>query len=637
MSKDHPADSPATIRLTVGQALVRFLAAQHTERDGIRQRLIPGAFGIFGHGNVAGVGQALLQNAIDPHEAEAPLAYYQARNEQNMVHAAVAFARTRNRLQTMACTASIGPGSTNMVTGAALATIDRIPVLLLPSDVFASRAVDPVLQQLEDERAMDVTVNDAFRPVSRYFDRIWRPEQLIPSALAAMRVLADPAETGAVTLCLPQDVQAEAHDWPVEFFREHTWHSARPVPEPAALERAVEVIRSAQRPVIVAGGGVIYSEAAEALTALAEATGIPVLDTQAGKGAIHADHPCAIGGVGATGNDAANELAAQADVVIGIGTRYTDFTTASHTAFRDPDVRFVNVNVKAFDAAKHSATMVVADARAGMEALVEKLDGFRAPEEHLRRAQELRAAWDERVAPCFQPHDQELPAQTEIFGALNELMGDTDIVINAAGSMPGDLQALWKARSPQQYHLEYGYSCMGYELPASMGVKMAAPDSQVVAIIGDGTFQMAPQEIATIVAEDLKVILVILQNHGWSSIGALSESHGSQRFGTKYRMRSGETGMLDGGLVPLDIAANIRSYGLEVQEVRTTEDFRQAYRRAEAAPKATAIVVETELLGPNPPGIGWWDVPVSQVSRLESTQRAYQEYESARTPQRHYL
>ncbi len=637
MSKDHPADSPATIRLTVGQALVRFLAAQHTERDGIRQRLIPGAFGIFGHGNVAGAGQALLQNAIDPHEAEAPLAYYQARNEQNMVHAAVAFARTRNRLQTMACTASIGPGSTNMVTGAALATIDRIPVLLLPSDVFASRAVDPVLQQLEDERAMDVTVNDAFRPVSRYFDRIWRPEQLIPSALAAMRVLADPAETGAVTLCLPQDVQAEAHDWPVEFFRERTWHSARPVPEPAALERAVEVIRSAQRPVIVAGGGVIYSEAAEALTALAEATGIPVLDTQAGKGAIHADHPCAIGGVGATGNDAANELAAQADVVIGIGTRYTDFTTASHTAFRDPDVRFVNVNVKAFDAAKHSATMVVADARAGMEALVEKLDGFRAPEEHLRRAQELRAAWDERVAPCFQPHDQELPAQTEIFGALNELMGDTDIVINAAGSMPGDLQALWKARSPQQYHLEYGYSCMGYELPASMGVKMAAPDSQVVAIIGDGTFQMAPQEIATIVAEDLKVILVILQNHGWSSIGALSESHGSQRFGTKYRMRSGETGMLDGGLVPLDIAANIRSYGLEVQEVRTTEDFRQAYRRAEAAPKATAIVVETELLGPNPPGIGWWDVPVSQVSRLESTQRAYQEYESARTPQRHYL
>lgn len=633
---DHPA-SPGTIRLTVGQALVRFLAAQHTQRDGVRQRLIPGAFGIFGHGNVAGIGQALLQNALDPAEDEAQLDYYQARNEQNMVHAAVAFARTRNRLQTMACTASIGPGSTNMVTGAALATIDRIPVLLLPSDVFASRAVDPVLQQLEDERSMDVTVNDAFRPVSRYFDRIWRPEQLIPSALAAMRVLTDPAETGAVTLCLPQDVQAEAHDWPLELFRERTWHSARPVPEPAALQRAAEVIRSARRPLIVAGGGVIYSEASEALTAFAEATGIPVADTQAGKGAIHGDHLTSVGGVGATGADPANALAAEADVVIGVGTRYTDFTTASHTAFRNPDVRFVNLNVKAFDAAKHSATMVVADARAGLEALRQELDGFRAATDHLDRAQELHQAWKERIAPCFQPHDQELPAQTEIFGALNELMGDQDVVINAAGSMPGDLQALWTARSPQQYHLEYGYSCMGYELPASMGVKMAAPDSEVVAIIGDGTFQMAPQEIATIVAEDLKVILVILQNHGWSSIGALSESHGSQRFGTKYRMRSKESGMLDGGLLPMDIAANIRSYGIEVQEVRSTEDFRTAYRRAEASEKATAIVVETDLYGPHPPGSGWWDVPVSQTSRLESTQRASEEYEAARAPQRHYL
>lgn len=637
MSQQHPSESPATVRLTVGQALVRFLAAQHTERDGVRQRLIPGAFGIFGHGNVAGVGQALLQNSLDPAEGEAELAYYQARNEQNMVHAAVAFARTRNRLQTMACTSSIGPGSTNMVTGAALATIDRIPVLLLPSDVFANRAVDPVLQQLEDERGMDVTVNDAFRPVSRYFDRIWRPEQLIPSALAAVRVLTDPAETGAVTLCLPQDVQAEAHDWPLEFFRERTWHSPRPAPEAAALERATDVIRSARRPLIIAGGGVIYSEASEALTALAETTGIPVVDTQAGKGAIHAAHPAALGGVGATGSDAANALAADADVVIGVGTRYTDFTTGSHTAFRNPDVRFVNVNVKAFDAAKHSATMVVADARAGLEAMTRELDGFRAPEEHIRRAEELRRAWGDRIAPCFQPHDQELPAQTEIFGALNELMGDEDIVINAAGSMPGDLQALWSARSPQQYHLEYGYSCMGYELPASMGVKMAAPESEVVAIIGDGTFQMAPQEIATIVAEDLKVILVILQNHGWSSIGALSESHGSQRFGTKYRMRSKKTGMLDGGLVPLDIAANIRSYGLEVHEVRSAEDFRSAYRQAEAAPTAVAIVVETDLYGPNPPGTGWWDVPVAQVSRLESTQRAYEEYESSRASQRHYL
>ncbi|WP_246956790.1 3D-(3,5/4)-trihydroxycyclohexane-1,2-dione acylhydrolase (decyclizing) [Brachybacterium sp. Marseille-Q7125] len=634
---EHPTDRTGTIRLTVGQALVRFLAAQYSERDGVRQRLIPGTFGIFGHGNVAGLGQALLQNAIDPAEGEAPMPFYQARNEQNMVHTAVAYSRTKNRMQAMACTPSIGPGSTNMVTGAALATVDRIPVLLLPSDIFANRAVDPVLQQLEDERAMDVSVNDAFRPVSRYFDRIWRPEQLIPSALAAMRVLTDPAETGAVTICLPQDVQAEAYDWPLKFFRERTWHVARPVPEPAALDRAAQVIREARRPVVIAGGGVIYSEASAALTAFTDATGIPVLDTQAGKGALSADHPLCIGGVGATGNDAANQLAAEADVVIGVGTRYTDFTTSSHTAFRNPDVRFVNLNVKAFDAAKHSATMVVADARTGLEALQEALDGWTAPAEHGERARQLRAQWEELIAPCFAPHDQELPAQTEIFGALNELMGDEDIVINAAGSMPGDLQALWKARSPHQYHLEYGYSCMGYELPASLGAKMASPDSEVVAIIGDGTFQMAPQEIATIVAERVKVILVILQNHGWSSIGSLSESHGSQRFGTKYRMRDEDSGLLDGEKLPFDIAANIRSYGLEVQEVSDTEAFRAAYRRAETSELATAIVVNTDLYGPNPPGNGWWDVPVSETARLASTQEARIEYENDLMPQRHYL
>ncbi|MEE1650262.1 3D-(3,5/4)-trihydroxycyclohexane-1,2-dione acylhydrolase (decyclizing) [Brachybacterium sp. J144] len=641
-----PAASSApagTIRLTVAQALVRFLAAQHSERDGVRQRLIPGVFGIFGHGNVAGLGQALLQNAIDPGPAEAAvpaeaaMPYYQARNEQNMVHTAVAYARTRDRLQTLACTASIGPGSTNMVTGAALATIDRIPVLILPSDVFANRAVDPVLQQLEDERALDVSVNDAFRPVSRFFDRIWRPEQLIPSLLAAMRVLTDPAETGAVTICLPQDVQAEAHDWPLALFAERTWHVGRPVPEPAALDRALEVIRGAQRPVVIAGGGAIYSGASDALTAFTDATGIPVLDTQAGKGALHGDHPLSLGGVGATGTDAANTLAAEADVVIGVGTRYTDFTTASHTAFRNPDVRFVNLNVKAFDAAKHAATMLVADAREGLDALRAGLEGWQVPAQHGERARGLRAAWRELVAPCFAPHDQELPAQTEIFGALNELMRDDDILINAAGSMPGDLQALWIARSPRQYHLEYGFSCMGYELPASLGAKMAAPDAEVVAIIGDGTFQMAPQEIATIVAERVKVILVILQNHGWSSIGSLSESHGSQRFGTRYRMRSEESGLLDGDTLPFDIPANIRSYGLEVQEVSDAESFRKAYRRAAASTEATAIVVNTNLYGPNPPGIGWWDVPVSAVSRLESTQAARARYEAEIAPQRHYL
>lgn len=637
MSVTPQDPSQGTVRLTVGQALVRFLAAQYSERDGIRERLIPGVFGIFGHGNVAGLGQALLQNAIDPAEGEGQMPFYQARNEQNMVHTAVAYARTKNRMQTFACTASIGPGSTNMVTGAALATVDRIPVLLLPSDIFATRTVDPVLQQLEDETAGDVSVNDAFRPVSRYFDRISRPEQLIPAALQAMRVLTDPAETGAVTLCLPQDVQAEAFDWPLEYFRERTWHVARPVPEPAALDRAAQVIRSAKKPVLIAGGGAIYAEASEALAAFTDATGIPVLDTQAGKGALSADHPLCIGGVGATGNNAANELAAGADVVIGVGTRYTDFTTASHTAFRNPGAQFVNLNVKAFDAAKHSATMVVTDARAGLEALTGALEGWSAPTEHGERAQQLRSEWEELVKPCFEPHGQELPAQTEIFGALNDLMDDEDILINAAGSMPGDLQALWKARSPIQYHLEYGYSCMGYELPASLGAKMARPDSEVVAIIGDGTFQMAPQEIATIVAERMKVILVILQNHGWASIGSLSESHGSQRFGTRYRMRNEDSGLLDGEKLPFDIPANIRSYGIEVEEVSDTAAFREAYRRAADRDQATAIVVNTSLYGPNPPGNSWWDVPVAEVSTLESTQQARTEYEQALPPQRHYL
>ena len=413
----------STVRLTVAQAIVRFLSVQYSERDGQRQRLIPAVHGIFGHGNVAGLGQAILQNQQAPAEGEEPLVYYQGRNEQNMVHAAVSYARTKNRLQAHAVTASIGPGSTNMVTGAALATIDRIPVLLFPSDIFSTRRVDPVLQQLEDERGYDLSVNDAFRPVSRFFDRINRPEQVMSSMLAAMRVLTDPAETGAVTVALPQDVQAEAFDFPVEFFEPRTWYVARPVPEPSALERAATAIASADRPLIVAGGGVIYSEAGAALTAFAEKTGIPVVDTQAGKGGISFEHPLAIGGVGATGNNAANTLAAEADVVIGIGTRYTDFTTGSRTVFQNDNLRFVNINVKAFDAAKHAATMVVSDARTALETLTERWDdiagGYQADAEYREYAAQLWDEWEELTKPCFDEHpDQDLPAQTEIFLSL---------------------------------------------------------------------------------------------------------------------------------------------------------------------------------------------------------------------------
>ena len=469
-----------TVRLTVAQALVRFLANQHSERDGVRQRLFAGCFGIFGHGNVAGVGQALLQAALlqKAGTGEADLKYYLARNEQAMVHASVGFARMRNRLQTFACTASIGPGSTNMVTGAALATISRIPVLLLPSDFFATRAASPVLQELEDPRSYDISVNDAFKPVSRFWDRINRPEQLPSALLAAMRVLTDPAETGAVTLALPQDVQAEAHDWPEDLFTERTWYVPRALPEPAALGRAAEVLRSARRPLVIAGGGVIYSEASAALREFAAATGIPVSDTQAGKGALAWDHPCAVGGVGATGSPVANALAADADVVLGIGTRYSDFTTASRTAFRNPGVRFVNLNVAAFDAGKHAGVALVADARAGLEALTGALSGYRVDEAYSLRIRTENASWQQTVDQAYHLGHQPLPAQTEILGALNEFMDERDVVVQAAGSMPGDLQMLWRARDPKQYHVEYGYSCMGYEIAGGLGAKLADPGAR---------------------------------------------------------------------------------------------------------------------------------------------------------------
>jgi 3D-(3,5/4)-trihydroxycyclohexane-1,2-dione acylhydrolase (decyclizing) len=630
-----------TVRLTVGQALVRFLANQYSERDGAEHRLIAACFGIFGHGNVAGVGQALLQArvAVEQGRPDAPdLPFYHARNEQGAVHAAAAYAKTTNRLSTLAVTASTGPGSTNMITGAALATTNRVPVLVLPSDVFVTRWPDPVLQQLEDPRTYDISVNDAFKPVSRFWDRISRPEQLIPSALAAMRVLTDPVETGAATICLPQDVQAEAYDWPLEFFRKRVWHVARPVPEPAALARAVSVIRSAKRPLVIAGGGVVYSEASRQLREFATATGIPVADTHAGKGAVNWDHPSAVGGVGSTGSAAANALARQADVVIGIGTRYSDFTTASHTIFAEPDVRFVNVNVGSFDAAKHSATMLVADAREALTALTERLDGWHTTPQNRQEAIDLDASWQQSVEQCYHRGHTPLPAQTEVFGVLNELMAPTDVVINAAGSMPGDLQCLWRASTPEQYHVEYAYSCMGYEIPAAMGVKMAlGEDAEVVAIVGDGTYQMLPMELATIVSEGLKVIIVLLDNGGYASIGALSESRGSQRFGTRYRMRNPETGRLDGEHVPFDLAANAASWGVDVLDCDGIEQFRENYLKAAASTRPTALYIKTNLYGPHPPGSAWWDVPVAQASELESTRIAFQEYVDEKAPQRHYL
>ncbi|MFD5749527.1 3D-(3,5/4)-trihydroxycyclohexane-1,2-dione acylhydrolase (decyclizing) [Streptomyces sp. NPDC127033] len=623
-----------TVRLTTAQALVRFLANQYSERDGEEQRLIPGVWGIFGHGNVAGLGQALLQA---DRTGEADLPYHLARNEQGMVHAAVAFAKMRDRLSAYACTASTGPGSTNMITGAALATTNRLPVLLLPSDMFATRAADPVLQQLEDTRGGDISVNDAFRPVSKYFDRISRPEQLVPAALAAMRVLTDPVETGAVTLCLPQDVQAEAYDWPVAFFRRRVWHIGRPVPEPAALERAAALLRTARRPLLVAGGGVVYSGAAGALRDFAEATGIPVADTHAGKGALPWDHPGAVGGLGSTGTTAANALAAEADVVLGVGTRYSDFTTASHTVFGDPDVRFVNLNVARLDAVKHSAEPLVADARLGLQALERELAGWGTDDAYRQRVAELAGEWRRTAEECLSADHGPLPAQTAILGALRRSLDDRDVVINAAGSLPGDLQMLWRARDPKAYHVEYAYSCMGYEVAAGLGAKMADPSREVVVLVGDGSYLMMAQEIVTMVSERVKVIIVIVQNHGFASIGALSESLGSQRFGTRYRYRDAGSGQLDGEVLPVDLAANAASLGADVLSATTAEEFGRAMAKARDSDRTTVVHVETDLYGPNPPGSAWWDVPVGEVSELESTRRAYGTYRDAKRSQRHYL
>ncbi|MDC4232487.1 3D-(3,5/4)-trihydroxycyclohexane-1,2-dione acylhydrolase (decyclizing) [Actinomyces sp. B33] len=628
----------STIRLTVAQATIRFLVNQYSELDGVQQRLVSGAFGIFGHGNVAGIGQALLQNEIDPGPDGGSMPYIMPRNEQGMVHAAAAYAKASNRLQTKMCTASIGPGSLNMIVGAALATTNRLPVLLLPSDQFATRAPDPVLQQIENPQTLDSTCNDAFRPVSAFFDRIARPEQLLPSLMQAMRVLTDPAETGAVVIALPQDVQAEAHDFPEEMFHRRAWRVRRPPADRASLERAADMIRRARRPLLIAGGGVVYSRACQSLRGFADRTGIPVADTQAGKGAINFDHPQSVGGVGATGAVAANRLAATADLIIGVGTRYSDFTTASKTQFQNPGVRFCNINVKAFDAAKNGAEMIVADAREALDALSGELAGHRVDPAYADEIAREKEAWDRVVDECTHLGHGPLPAQTEVFGALNEMMGDDDVIINAAGSMPGDLQALWRARTPIQYHVEYAFSCMGYEIPAAMGVKMALPDSQVVSIVGDGSYQMLPMELATVAQEGIKVIYVLLQNHGFASIGALSESLGSQRFGTRYREGGvGADHTADGPVLDVDIAANARSWGIDVIDAHSIDEFRRAYARACDSPRPVMIHIETDLYGPNPPSSSWWDVPVSQVSRIDSTRAAYEDYRRERARQRHYL
>ncbi|GAA2228417.1 3D-(3,5/4)-trihydroxycyclohexane-1,2-dione acylhydrolase (decyclizing) [Streptomyces amakusaensis] len=643
----------STRRLTVAQALVAFLARQHTERDGHRQRLITAAWGIFGHGNVAGIGQALLESGAGPRPdrpgprpglppapagtprpaSGAPtLPYLQGRNEQAMVHAAVGYARQRRRLSTHAVTTSIGPGATNLVTGAALATVNRLPVLLLPGDVFATRPADPVLQQLELPHAGDVSVNDALRPVSRYFDRVTRPEALIPAALQAMRTLTDPAETGAVTLALPQDVQTEAYDWPEEFFAERIWRVDRPRPDLRALGETRRALAAARRPLIVAGGGVHHSEAEDALRALADATGVPVASTQVGKGSLPHDHPCDVGGIGHTGTATADELARTADLVIGVGTRWSDFTTASATLFQNPEVRFININIASFDAHKMAGLSVLADARAALTELTAAVpEGVpRVPPSYEAGYRAGKERWERLVDRAYAADDPAArPTQPQVLGVLDSLVTGEDIVINAAGSLPGDLHKLWRARSADQYHVEYGYSCMGYEIPAAVGVRMAAPGRPVWALVGDGTYLMNPTEIVTAVQENIPIKVVIVQNHGYASIGGLSESVGGERFGTAYRYRAPD-GAYTGDPLPVDLAANAASLGLRVLRAASVGELREALAEARASEVPTGVYVETAPADPSagaPPAQAWWDVPVAEVATRPAAVAAREEYE----------
>ncbi len=618
-----------TIRLTTAQAIIRFLQNQYVERDGKQNLFFAGCWGIFGHGNVAGIGQALQQTPS--------FRYYQTRNEQAMVHASAAYAKMKNRLQTFACTTSIGPGATNMITAAAGATINRLPVLLLPGDIFARRNVAPVLQQLEATYSQDISVNDCFKPISRYWDRINRPDQIITSLPEVMRVLTSPSETGAVTLALPQDVQAEAHDYPTELFEKRIWFIARPRADATLFQRAIDQIKASKKPLIVAGGGVIYSEATVALRLFAEQCGIPVAETMAGKGAMPYDHPLALGAMGVTGTPGANIMAREADLIIGVGTRYSDFTTASKTAFQNPNVRFININVAEFDSHKHSALPLTADARVTLEDLTKALKGFDTGSEYRGRAAKFNKEWDAEVSRIYGLEHGVPVSQGEVIGAVNTASCAKDVVLCAAGSLPGDLHKLWRTRNPKGYHLEYGYSCMGYEIAGGLGAKMADPSREVYVMVGDGSYLMMSQEIVTAIQEKIKLIIILIDNHGFASIGGLSNAVGSGGFGTYYKYRDEKTGQIDGDRIPVDFAMNARSLGARVIEASDLPSFTSALVEAKKENRTTVITIETDREQRVGGYESWWDVAVAEVSEIESVQKARAAYEEAVKKEKYFL
>ncbi|WP_425235427.1 3D-(3,5/4)-trihydroxycyclohexane-1,2-dione acylhydrolase (decyclizing) [Ulvibacterium sp.] len=615
-------------RLTVAQATIEYLKNQYVERDGIQNKFFAGCFGILGHGNVAGIGQALHQNPDFP--------FYVARNEQAMVHTAAAFAKVKNRLQTFVCTSSIGPGATNMVTGAAAATINRIPVLLIPGDIFATRHVAPVLQQLESASTQDISVNDCFRAVSKYWDRINRPEQLITALPEVMRVLTSQAETGAVTLSIPQDVQAEAYDFPLDFFQKKVWHIGRTMPDQNFLAKAIERIKESKRPLIVSGGGTIYSGATEILKKLVNRTGIPVTETFAGKGSLNYNEPQNLGAVGVTGTPGAIEIAKEADLVIGLGTRYSDFTTISKSAFQNPEVQFVNINVTEFDSFKHGALPLIGDAKAILEEIDDHLSDYEVSTDYREKVESFNTSWDEFVSGIYLEKNETPAFQGEVIGAVNTFSDANDIMICAAGSLPGDLHKLWRTRNPKGFHLEYGYSCMGYEIAGGLGAKMAHPESEVYVLVGDGSYLMMSQEIITSIQERQKLTIVLLNNDGYSSIGGLSASLGSDGFGTYYRYRNEETNQLDGGLLPIDYAANAASMGAHVIKTSNVEELKAALKKAKTIDHTTLIYIEVDRKK-GVPGFAWWDVAVAEVSEKVAVSESHKTYQKNKKTQKYYL
>ncbi|MFC0333569.1 3D-(3,5/4)-trihydroxycyclohexane-1,2-dione acylhydrolase (decyclizing) [Paenibacillus sepulcri] len=608
-----------TIRLTMAQALLKFLDQQYLSVDGEETKFVRGFMGIFGHGNVTGLGEALERQAGE-------LIFIQGKNEQGMVHAATAYAKQKNRRQIFACTTSIGPGALNMVTGAATATVNRIPVLLLPGDNFASRQPDPVLQQLEIPTDYSISATDAFKPVSKFWDRIIRPEQLMTSLLHAMRVLTDPVETGAVTLALPQDVQAEAYDYPASFFEKRVHTLDRRPASPHAIKRAADLVAGKKKPLIIAGGGVHYAAAAQELLAFAEAFGIPVAETQAGKSAVPWNHPLSLGGVGATGTLAANRIAAEADLIIGVGTRFSDFTTASKSAFQNPDAAFLNLNISAFDAVKMDAAVITADAKEAIAALQEALTkrGYRSGYTE-GRISGLKAEWDEEVNRLYALESDEGLTQTRAIGVINGFVEPTDVIVCAAGSLPGDLHRVWRSVEPKTYHMEYGFSCMGYEISGAFGAALAEPSRNVYSFVGDGSYLMLHSEFVTAIQEGVKLTVLLFDNHGFQCIHNLQRGHGSDGFGNEFRFRAKETGRLNGSYMPIDFAAHARSLGAASYTARTADELEQALRQAKLEPGP--VLVEIKVLpGTNTDSYeSWWHVGVPEVSVSDKVLEAHQQ------------